>query len=479
VNNQKTKIKKGVKMKKLIAIISIVTALATVLVMALPVSAASFGATATVGAGGSAPYMIAVFSTPNEDSSTTSPNGPGVKPEFVLPNSSGTFSNLNAASDGWKMIKFYVIAADSSSTFQGNINGINVTVNYPAAASTATVGQTGYYVPGAEKFQLDASKDGNGAWTASQVYPTTEYYPSEPFMSSVNGVQATPPAWTVRVLTPSVGATPAADIVDVNADGTPNPTAVPSSDDGDGHLSDILTSWGSMVSYGQNPYTMVQYNASSAGAQFNANKALCLELTGWIWFHQPAVTYSYTSKAVTTTWSSALTNYFHFIGYTSLYTDFSTVTWNNLPSSGINLSIPGDTDLSTPTQPTVWDNGNLDATLSVSATGLYLNGDSTYGKNGIHADPTKRIDQFDATLTYKGPTMSDLIVGNVIFNDGDPARLITVGANTTDGTPVLLKACNPAQIDFSLHGLASYNNPGVYSGTLTLTIGTYTPPSPY
>jgi hypothetical protein len=470
-------------MKKLIAIISIVTALATILAMALPVSAAGpsttgVSAAATVGAGGSAPYMIAVFSTPNEDSSNTSLGtsplgpGPGVKPEFVLPNiGTGTFTSLPIASDGWKMIKFYVIAADTSNpTFQANIQGINVTVNYPAAASTATVGQTGYYVPGAEKFQLDASKNSDGSWTASQVYTTAEYYPSEPFKSSVNGVQATPPAWTVRQLTP------AADIVDVDANGQPNPTA--GSNDGDGHLSDILTSWGNMVIYGTNPYTNAPYDATSAGAQFNANKALCLELTGWIWFHQPVVTYSYTAKAVTTTWSGILTNYFHFIGYTSLYADFTTVNWGTIPSSGINLSIPGDTDLRTSTQPTVWDNGNVDATLSVSGTGLYLNGDATYKNGGIHADPTKRIDQFDATLTFKDGNAQDLITGNVIFNDGESAKLITVNG-TIDSTAVLLKACNPAQIDFSLHGLASYNNPGVYSGTLTLTIGTYTPPSPY
>jgi hypothetical protein len=469
-------------MKKLISIISVIVALATVLAMAVPVSAANFGATATVGAGGSAPYMIAVFSTPNEDASSTSPNGPGVKPEFVLPNSSGTFSpisSLSPSSDGWKMIKFYVLAADNSTNFQSNINGINVTVNYPstAPATNLTSGMTGYYVPSAEKFQLDASKQSNGTWTASQVYPTAQYYPSEPFMSSVNGPQAQPPAWQVRVLTPAVGTTPAADLVDKAADGNPNPGS--GSEGDDVHLSQALLDWGNMVVYGQNPYTLTQYNASSAGAQFNVNKALCLELIGWVWFHQPAVTYSYTAKAVTTTWSSVLTNYFHFIGMTSLYTDFTNVTWNNLPSSGINLSIPGDTDLSTPTQPTVWDNGNLDATLSVSATGLYLNGDPTYKNGGIHDDPTKRIDQFDATLTFKGPTMNDLIIGDVVFNDGDPARLITVGDNTTGGAPVLLKACNPAQIDFSLHGLAAYNNPGTYSGTLTLTIGTYTPPSPY
>jgi hypothetical protein len=473
-------------MKKLISIISIITALAVVLAMAIPVSAAvttGVSATATVGAGGSAPYMIAVFSTPNEDSSTTSlgtsPNplgpGPGVNPEFVLPNSSGAFTSLAIGSDGWKMIKFYVIAADNSSNFQSNINGINVTVNYPTTASTPTVGQTGYYVPGAEKFQLDAQLV-NGTWTASQVYPTAEYYPSEPFQSSVTGVQATPPAWTVRQLTPAVGSIPAADIVDTNADGTPNPTA--GQDDSDGHLSDMLTSWGNMVIYGTNPYTQAPYNASSAGSQFNSNKALCLELTGWIWFHQPVVTYSYTAKAVTTTWSPTLTNYFHFIGFTSLFADFTNVNWGTIPASNISLTIPGDTDLRTSSQPTVWDNGNVDATLSVSATGLYLNGDATYKNGGIHSDPTKRIDQFDATLTYKSPIMQDLIVGNVIFNDGDAAKLITVNGTTTN-TPVLLKACNPAQIDFSLHGMASYNNPGIYTGTVTLTIGTYTTPSPY
>ena len=75
--------------------------------------------------------------------------------------------------------------------------------------------------------------------------------------------------------------------------------------------------------------------------------------------------------------------------------------------------------------PTVWDNGNQDAELSVAATGLYLNGNAAYGANGATPDPAKRITSFDATLAFKNAIGVDIQKGTVIFNDGDSPKLIT------------------------------------------------------
>ncbi len=460
-------------MKKLISIISIIAALAVVL-MAIPVSAASVPATATVSGQATPPYIIATFSTPNNDNSTNPAIGPGVMPETVLPNASAPlFPPTDAAHDGWKMVKFYVLTADNSSDFKSDINGVSVTVNYPVASSTVSAGQTGYYVPSAEKFQLNASMN-NGTWTAAQVYPTADYYPSVPFLSQNNGALATPPAWQVRVLTAGTGT----DLVDMAADGNPNPGVTSESDDIP--LATALTNIGGLVTYGTNPGTQTVYNATTAGNQFNAGKVLALELIGWIWFHQPAVTYTYDVSSVNTAQSANLRNVFHFIGITSLYADFTSINWGTIPNSTINLGVPGDTDLSTSGMPTVWDNGNLDAQLSIAATGLYLNGNAAYAANGATPDPAKRITSFDATLAFKDPNGNDLQKGTILFNDGDSAKVITLApVGTVAGAPVLLKACNPGQIDFSLHSSNSYNVSGPYSGTITLTISQYPGASPY
>jgi hypothetical protein len=404
---------------------------------------------ATVGGGSNAPYMIAVFSTPNNDNSNDPGVGPGVMPEPATPNNSGTFPPCDQSHDGWKMVKFYVMTADNSPTFQANINGVSVQVNYP---------------DGSEKFQLNASHQLDGSWSAAQVYPATEYYPSEPFLSGVNGPQATPPVWTVRVLTPAFLSTPAHDMVDEAADGNPNPGLTSEADDKP--LATALNDWGCLVAYGTNPYTHVAYDATTAGNQFNSNKALCLEFTGWIWYHQPAYNYQYFANAVTTTQSGNLDNVFHFIELVSLYTDYNVINWGAIPNSKINTAVMGDTDLSTPGEPTVWNNGNADAQLAVAATGLYLDGNPAYGEHGATPDPAKCITNFDATLAFKDDLGRDLQVGTINFSDGQSPEIIT----DSSGNPVILKLCHPAQIDFSLHSSNSYNVTGTYKGTITLII---------
>ena len=133
------------------------------------------------------------------------------------------------------MVKFYVLTADGNGDFVSDITTVSIQVNYPAATSVVAAGQTGYYIPGAEKFQLNATKNANGTWSANQADPNMldgsdpnpEYYPSVPFPSGTQGADAKPPTWAVRVLKPGIGN----DLVDINADGNPNPGTSNEADD--------------------------------------------------------------------------------------------------------------------------------------------------------------------------------------------------------------------------------------------------------
>ena len=183
-------------MKNLRLLLIIVVAIA-MLVMAIPAGVGATPATATVSGGSNAPYMIAVFSTPNEDSSTNPAIGPGCKARvqlFPIP-CRPLFPPTDPNHDGWKMVKFYVLTADGNGDFVSDITTVNIQVNYPTATSGVAAGLTGYYIPGAEKFQLNATKNANGTWSANQAYPNMldgtdpnpEYYPSVPFLSGNKG----------------------------------------------------------------------------------------------------------------------------------------------------------------------------------------------------------------------------------------------------------------------------------------------------
>jgi hypothetical protein len=269
-------------------------------------------------------------------------------------------------------------------------------------------------------------------------------------------------------------------VVDRNADGVIG-------NDLDERFAPFLGTWGSRVVYGAG------YDATIAGADFNANKILVLELVGWIWYHQDPVTYTYTAVGYGTggTANPTIQNSFTFVPTVSMFLDFSTIDYGALPNSNILKQIAGDNDLSTSARPTVWDNGNINAQLSVSATALTLGNDRTLADfDGNSGDGTpennynlaKIIIQFDAYLDYKNPDgtiaqsgkvdfSSELYddLGNTIPGVGSP-KLITTTPTGTE--PVLLRACHPAQFDPSVKAQLT-KVPGSYQGTMTLYIAPY------
>jgi hypothetical protein len=495
VNNQKTKIKKGEtqEMKKLIGI---VLAIACVMALVLPIAVnadANVGSTATVAVnpGSGAPWMSALFMTPDDNNLYT--DGTQVNPEPAIPNSiSPLFPNtalgLNGdrTKDGWKRVVFYVAASDNTDPAGSTINGVNVTVNYPTSAG------------GAEKFQIDAQLN-NGVWTASQSYfdLPNEKYPVVP-AEGPNGVQAVvPPAngsfpsgWSVRVLTP------AAAVIDINADGVLN--------DATTFGTSFLNSYDGNVVYGTNTAANTPL---TVGNRFTANKLVVLELTGWIWYHEAPLTYTFSAFVQGSGGQSdTLNNSFTYVAAQSLYTDFTSISYNPsgtpLPTTNINVGVNGDNDLSTITPvpstnawttdlPTVWDNGNADADLYIKASALVKDGTKGY------ADPNnislynihKFLTNFDVTLDYKLANGTVGQIGTINYTgvadvDSNLANaswnLITTDGSQTPSTAVLLRSCHPAQIDFSLHsnvdalGNKINTDAGSYSGTIILKVGPYT-----
>jgi hypothetical protein len=91
-------------MQKLLGIV-----LAVILVLALSAPALAITTGATVGGGEGTAYMIALFATPDDEPGSTSETN--VLPEFVTPDGvAPLWDALDPASDGWKRMKFYVIA---------------------------------------------------------------------------------------------------------------------------------------------------------------------------------------------------------------------------------------------------------------------------------------------------------------------------------------------------------------------------------
>jgi hypothetical protein len=267
------------------------------------------------------------------------------------------------------------------------------------------------------------------------------------------------------------------DWVDNNADGILG-------NDNDKTVGPFLTAYGTRVVYGTNPVGGAPWNAVTAGARLQSDQALMLELTGWIWFHQSPLVYTVEGKAAKGNQSPSLWNSFQFIGVTSLYLDFSTIAYGSFNSDAGVVVKQGDTDLGTPGAPTIWDNGNVNAQVKVSASKMVLGWTGT-GNVQDHPDygnPSKTISKFDSILYYKDKLFNNVQVGQINFPadaalkiiDNDllqvPPELGTTGA-------VLLQACRPAKIEFSVEPVSGIDN-GAYRGTLTIAIEPYTGSQP-
>ena len=411
-------------MKKLSAMIGIVLAVVLALSLALPVMASTPVPTeAEVGGSDSPPYICAKFETPDEDASKAGVQVIPEPPAPPLPPTVGT------TSDGWKIVKFYVVAGDPNGV--DDIAAIDVSVYYP----------TGTPEDGKLKFQLRAIREIDTAgnligWTAAGG-PT----PNDP-----------PYDWAVPPLAVrQIGYDPSTgwDMVDMDGDCTPE-TSIP----------DALAA--ANVTYGPNPNAAGDFTMEQVIFDIQAGKQIMLELVGYMWFHQPAYWYKVVAQGTDmsgATTDPGLVNEFEYISIVSLYVDFTTVNWGSINIGSVNMKY-GDNDITTPNLPTVWNNGNDPAQLLVSATKAVL-------WEGGEFHPDKYIDSFDAHLDRKDPTTGAILEeGTVWFTSADEPMLIV-----QDGLecPVLLPSCIPAQIDFSIHPPIG-TKAGTYKGTITLYI---------
>jgi hypothetical protein len=397
--------------------------------------------------------MIALWMTPDEIVTPADALN-NIYPEPAIPAAGGVFPNNDAlptpgdkTKDGWRRVNFYLMADVQSQTYNA-IRGVQINVYYPQDDG------------GALKFEIDAQGTPGGSWTASQSGYAAETYPG--------GIAATIPTWSVRELH-------YADFVDVNADGYVV-------NDSDQTVGPFLTAWGSRVVYGTDPANgNVPWTALTAGQRLQSGESLLLELQGWIWFHQDPVTYTVKGTATAGDQSPALTNYFNFVPTVNLYLDFDTIAYStvaNPVTPGVKAIVQGDTNLATPGSPTIWDNGNIDAMVTVNATKMVLNGDPTFYNNSA-----KTISRFDAALYYKSEDGTNLQVGYVEYDAGTPTLIVSHNPGATTPVyemgptgPVLLQACRPAKIDFSVlpaTGLV----PGTYRGTMTISIEAYETPA--
>jgi len=442
------------QVKKLILTILAVIA---ILAMSAPAMADTVDTQVQVGQDGTAPYMIAVTMTPDNTVAT----GVQVDPEFAIPNAGGTFTGLNAASDGWKLVKFYVEVGHQNGI--SNIDNVAIDVLYPASFNAEDAALFGARA-GLLKFEINVNRVSESGWTSQITYPYPGTYP--------DSTNATVPALAVREL---VYNTPS-DIVDVNADNVLG-------NDSDKNWHDFLTYWGTdRINYGSGFDAVTAFDKY----QFNPSQALVLEICGWMWFHQPGVKYTVEAKAATLAGATSpvLNDGGKFLNYNrvvGLYTDFDTVNYGSVNVGGVSWAA-GDRFLTTPTQTTVWNNGNASAQLLVSSTKMvkHIAGDTGWDwaagatniQNSLYYNSAaKTVVTFDAELYYANGAGQTIQYGTIVYLADTPATVITVNGTN----PVLLQSCRPAKIQFSVHPeLGEGQEAGAYSGFLTVSVAPYT-----
>jgi hypothetical protein len=418
--------------------------------LTVPVMADSVTTQAEVGVGGStAPYMIALWTTPDETPGDTQVD---VYPENVIPNAAAPlFPPDESDRDGYKLVKFYLMA-DHETLGHDAITGVTVDVFYPGATREE---------PGDLKFEINAIKLGPGCWEASQSAYATVYYPAAPGQTAVQAIVPQPQVdWTVRELVYT-------DYVDVDAD-----EVIPSA--ADQQVQNYLNSAGARVVYGYNKDVAGPWTAATAGARLQSDQALLIELSGWIWFHQDPLEYIVEGSATKGVQSDPLMNWFTFVAEESLYLDFDSVNYGNFNADVGRVVRQGDTDLGTPLAPTIWDNGNIDAMVYIDADEMIKDGNPEFAGN-----PGKTITDFDAALYYKDEAGNNVQVGYITFTAADGPVLIENDMMDTvpvqemgpDGA-VLLQACHPAKLDLSIEP-NDYIDSGSYVGDITITIAPY------
>jgi len=351
-----------------------------------------------------------------------------------------------------------------------NINNVAIDVNYPGSFNSEDAPLFDSR-KNALKFEINVNRAAVGGWVAQlPVYPWTEYYPqTSPAGSPTAAVM---PALAVRELV--YGQT--SDWVDTNANGT--------QDAGEPTWQNFIPLWGdARIQYSPT------YGPYMAFDRYQLGQALVLEITGWFWFHQPGVAYTVSAKAATesgatseplTAATAKFLNYNRVIG---LYTDFTNVTYLNV-AVGQDSWADGDRWLETPGITTVWNNGNVSAKVGVQSTKMVkdFTGTAAEIKSNIYYNsPAKTIQTFDAKLYYTNGTGTVLQLGSINYTaDEASPKYIVVNSPLATGEvgpvgAVLLQACRPAKIEFSVHPeLGEGQEAGNYKGFLTVSVATYT-----
>ncbi len=438
-------------MKKFIAI---AIALIAVLAMTVPAMADTVGSGVVVGGDDTPPYMIALTVTPDD----TAGDGVQVDPEFCKPNTDGTFPPSNIFNDGWKMVKFYVEIGHVNGV--ENIENVAIDVNYPATFADAGDEILFCDRKGTLKFEINVHKV-DSSWTAEVVYPYSEFYPG---MVPADPLTPKTP-WLVRELV--YGET--SDMVDVNCDHNLG-------NDNDKTWGDFLPYWGTnRVKYAD------AYTAASAFDLYQLGQAIVLEIKGWFWFHQPGDHYTVSAKASTEggATSPVLNGGNKFLYYNrviGLYIDFDEVNYGPVEIGGTSWAM-GDRFLTTPGLPTVWNNGNASAQVLVASTKMVKDyaGNAADIHDSIYYDSAaKTIEHFDARLYYCDGDGAVVQMGTIDYLADAAAKVITSSPN-----PVLLQACRPAKIEFSVEPeLLESQEAGNYAGFLTVSVAAYTGTTP-
>ncbi len=445
-------------MKKLIAI---AIALIAILAMVIPAYADTVSGGVVVGANTTPPYMIALTVTPDE----TAGDGVQVDPEFCKPNLDGSFPPTNIFTDGWKMVKFYVEIGHPDGV--SNIDNVAIDVNYPA--SFADAGDTILFGARADtlKFEINVHRDGS-SWLTEVVYPYSEFYPG---MVPADPLTPKTP-WLARELVYSANSSsPNYDMVDVNCDHNLG-------NDNDKSWEDFLPYWGtSRVKYASG------YDADTAFDRYQLGEAIVLEIKGWFWFHQPGDHYNVSAKAATEggatspVLSGGASKFLKYNRVIGLYLDFDAVNYGPVQVGGTSWD-EGDRLLTTPDFPTVWNNGNASAEVLVASTKLVKDYDGVNPPDihdSIYYDQdAKTIIHFDAKLYFCDGAGDVVQVGEIDYlADTDPAVI------TSSPNPVLLQACRPAKICFSVEPEAGEGQEaGNYKGFVTVSVAAYTGTTP-
>jgi len=262
--------------------------------------------------------------------------------------------------------------------------------------------------------------DPNGVDDISAAYVNV-YHPDGSFKFQLDAIR---PAWTV---------VPYSGMIDMDGDcvgETPVPVAL-----------DDLDAQG-RITYGLDPVRGVVMTLDTLKYDLENGKQLLVELVGEMDYHQPSGDYRVEAIAVDQGGKSGiLENFFFYISIVALRCDFAKISWGNVNVCQWNV-LYGDEDLNTPTKPTIQNIGNDPAQIELHFTDMLGN---NFGK---------KISDFDASM----------LGGHIELVACTPKVIMDAA-----GAPIMLPACTPTQIDFSVHPPTGTPE-DTYTGEMTITI---------